>query len=162
MDADINIREIEMSDNPGIARIIRETLVEFGANHPGTVYYDSTTDALYDLFRQPGSIYYVAEQGGKLLGGAGIFPSDGLPDETAELVKMYLVPEARGKGLGRELIQKALTFARDTGYRQVYIETMPELKKAMRIYEQFGFQYLPSSLGNTGHTGCAVWMLLKW
>jgi putative acetyltransferase len=74
---------------------------------------------------------------------------------------MYLIPEARGKGLGRELIQRALQFARDAGYQQVYIETMPELKKAMHIYEQFGFQYLPSSLGNTGHTGCAIWMLLK-
>jgi putative acetyltransferase len=72
------------------------TLAEFGANHPGTVYYDPTTDALYELFQKNGSIYYVAELNGELIGGAGIYPSDGLPAGTCELVKMYLLPQARG------------------------------------------------------------------
>lgn len=156
----IQIREISPEDNAPLAVIIRNTLAEFGANHPGTVYYDPTTDALYELFRTPGSVYYVASQEGRLLGGAGIFPSKALPEGTCELVKMYLVPEARGLGLGKQLIEKALDFARTQGYQHVYIETMPELKKAMSIYEKFGFHYLDGPMGDTGHTGCSVWMLL--
>jgi putative acetyltransferase len=157
----VQIRTIEPADNPALAIIIRNTLTEFGANHPGTVYYDSSTDALYELFQTPGSIYYVATVNDQLMGGAGIFPSDGLPAGTCELVKMYLLPEARGLGLGKLLIDQALAFARGAGYQQVYLETMPELRKAVSVYEKFGFQYLHAPMGNTGHFGCDIWMLKK-
>jgi putative acetyltransferase len=155
----INIRKIQPSDNPHLALIIRNALAEFGANKPGTVFYDDTTDHLYELFQEPGSIYYVAERDGEILGGAGIYPSTGLPEGTCELVKMYLKPATRGLGLGRKLIEQCLEFAKGFGYAQVYIETMPELRKALSVYEKFGFEYLNGPLGNTGHFGCDVWML---
>lgn len=160
MEESITIRDIEPRDNAELAQIIRASLAEFGANKPGTVYFDPTTDNLYLLFREQGSHYYVAESGSTLLGGAGIFPSPGLPDGTCELVKMYLRPEARGKGLGRMLIDKCLETAREKGYKRVYLETMPELAKAVKTYERFGFRYLEGPMGNTGHFGCDVWMLL--
>lgn len=159
--SNINIRKIEPGDNEELAKIVRSSLAEFGANKPGTVYFDDTTDHLYELFQEPGSIYYVAEENGQILGGAGIFPSTGLPQGTCELVKMYLKPEARGKGLGRTLIDKCLAFAKGFGYIQVYIETMPELRKAVSVYEKYGFEYLNGPLGNTGHFGCDVWMLKR-
>lgn len=159
MNNDITIRKIEIKDNPALASIIRTSLAEFGANKPGTVFFDDTTDHLYEMFQQPGSIYFVAQQDGEVLGGAGIYPLEGIPDQTCELVKMYLRPEARGNGLGKLLINKCLDFAKGFGYQQVYIETMPELKKAVSIYKKFGFEPLPGPLGNTGHFGCDVWML---
>ena len=158
----ISIRTIEEKDNAAMATIIRTTLKEFGANHPGTVYYDDTTDALFQLFAQtPRSIYYVAEQGNELVGGGGIFPSPGLPEDTCELVKMYLLKKARGKGLGKLLIQKALDFAKQAGYKNVYLETMPELKQALDTYAKFGFEYIDHPMGNTGHYGCELWMVKK-
>src|ERR1700730_14820648 len=153
------IRTIRPEDNKTLASIIRNTLTEFGANRPGTVYYDETTDHLYELFQKERCIYYVAEINGTIAGGSGIFPSEGLPAQTCELVKMYLIPSARGMGLGKLLIEQCLEFAKTNGYRQVYLETMPELKKAVRVYEKFGFSHLVASLGNTGHFGCDVWML---
>ncbi len=159
---DIRIRNIQPGDNAALAAIIRRTLEEFGANHPGTVYYDPTTDALYELFSgTSGSVYFVAEKDGELVGGGGIFPSAGLPANTCELVKMYLLPQVRGIGLGRKIIEACIDFARQNGYRNIYIETMPELKKAMETYEKFGFRYLNGPLGNTGHFGCELWMLLR-
>jgi len=158
----ISVRPIAPGDNEALARIIRNTLLEFGAAHPGTVYYDESTDHLYELFSQaPRAAYYVAEEGGKLLGGGGIFPSPGLPGDTCELVKMYLLPEARGKGLGGLLIQKALDSAKEKGFTQVYLETMPELKAALQAYARFGFEYIDRPMGNTGHFGCDLWMLKK-
>jgi putative acetyltransferase len=155
----INIRKIEESDNKVLASIIRSTLEEFGANKPGTVYYDDTTDALYQLFEKtPGSVYYVAEYNNELVGGGGIFPSAGLPEGTCELVKMYLLKKVRGMGLGRLLIQKSLDFAKANGYTRVYLETMPELKLALKAYEKLGFTYIDSALGNTGHFGCDLFM----
>jgi len=158
---DFSIRTIQPADNQPLATIVRNTLAEFGANHPGTVYYDPTTDKLYELFQEKESIYYVAERKGVILGGAGLYPSPGLPGDTAELVKMYLVPEARGIGLGKLLIEKVLNFARENNYKKIYIETMPELTQAMKVYEKFGFKYLDGPMGSTGHTGCSVWMLLE-
>jgi putative acetyltransferase len=154
------IRPIVLQDNQVIANVIRETLAEFGANHPGTVYYDASTDHLYELFQQEGSAYWVVEDNGVVKGGGGIFPSPGLPADTVELVKMYLLPEMRGTGLGRAMIQKCIDEAKARGYKKMYIETMPELRQAMRTYEKFGFQYLSGPMGNTGHFGCEIWMML--
>jgi putative acetyltransferase len=155
----IVIRQIQQQDNAAIANIIRNSLAEFGANKPGTVYYDDTTDDLYQLFQTPGSIYFIAEENGLMLGGAGIFPTKGLPNGVVELVKMYLSPASRGKGLGRLLISKCLQAAKTMDNKKVYLETMPELKKAVSVYEKFGFEFLKGPMGNTGHFGCDVWMI---
>lgn len=152
------IDEIKPGDNKQIASIIRATLEEFGANHPGTVYYDDTTDSLYELFREPGSVYFIARIDDKIVGGGGIFPTEGLPAGTCELVKMYLLPEARGMGLGRHLIEKCMDWAREHGYKNIYLETMPELKNALTAYARLGFEYLKGPMGNSGHTGCTLWM----
>ena len=156
---DIIIRPIALEDNTAIAKVIRDTLAEFGANHPGTVYYDPTTDHLFEMFQSPGSFYPVAELNGQVVGGGGIFPSSGLPADTCELVKMYLLPQVRGIGLGKKLISDCLSAAQELGYRNVYLETMPELKDALKTYAKFGFNYLNGPMGNTGHFGCALWML---
>ena len=156
----MQLRAIQQSDNAALAKIIRATLTEFGANHPGTVYYDASTDALFELFQKPRSVYYVAESNdGKIVGGGGIFPTEGLPEGTCELVKMYLLPEERGKGLGGLIIKKCLQTASELGFAQIYIESMPELGQALKVYERFGFNYLEAPLGNSGHFGCELWMI---
>ncbi len=161
MSSNITIRTIEQKDNAALATIVRTSLAEFGANKPGTVYFDPTTDGLYELFQTKGSYYFVAEENGTLLGGGGIFPTENLPAGTCELVKMYLHKDARGKGLGKLLIQRCLNWAKENGYTHVYLETMPELKQALKVYELFGFEYLNGPLGNSGHFGCDRWMLKK-
>lgn len=153
------IRPIQPSDNPVIATIIRDTLKEFGANHPGTVYYDPTTDALYELFQKERSVYNIAIINEKIVGGGGIYPTDGLPGDTCELVKMYLLPEARGTGLGSQLIALCLEQAKAHGFKKVYLETMNELKAALKVYARMGFTYLDGPMGNSGHFGCPLWMI---
>jgi putative acetyltransferase len=154
-----SIRFIEPKDNVALAAVIRAALTEFGANKPGTVYFDPTTDQLFQLFETPGSVYYVAEKDNEILGGCGIFPTVGLPSKTCELVKLYLAPEARGTGLGKALMLKAMAWAKEAGYEQVYLETMPELSNAVTMYEKLGYNRLTQSLGNSGHDGCSIWML---
>ena len=156
---EIKIRIIEQKDNAALANVIRKTLEEFGANHPGTVYYDESTDHLFEIFdSEPRSRYYVAEWNDEIMGGGGIYPTEGLPADTCELVKMYLLPQVRGIGLGSTLIQKCIDTAKDLGYKNIYLESMPELEKALKTYEKFGFEYLNAPMGNTGHYGCEKWM----
>ena len=161
MESNITIRPIEQGDNKALANIIRRTLEEFKANRPGTVYFDESTDRLSTLFTVPGSAYFVAEAGGQILGGGGIYPTAGLPNYTCELVKMYLLPQARGKGLGIALLQKCLDFARSQSYAHVYLESMPELTQAVRLYQKLGFKKLKAPMGQTGHSGCDIWMILN-
>jgi putative acetyltransferase len=158
---DILIRLLTAADNAVLAKIIRDTLTEFGAARPGTVYYDESTDRLSEVFTAAGSCYYVAEKDGVLLGGAGIYPTAGLDSDTCELVKMYLIPEVRRQGLGKMLIEHCINFARNQGYKQIYLETMPELSRAISLYEKMGFVRLDAPLGSTGHFGCGIWMLKK-
>jgi putative acetyltransferase len=159
MQQDTQIRKIESNDNAAIATIIRSTLKEFGANHPGTVYYDKETDHLFELFQQPLSVYFIAKIDGTIAGGGGVYPTKGLPQDTCELVKMYLLPVARGKGIGKMIIDKCIEAAQEFGYKNMYLETMPELQQAIKVYEKFGFHYLDGPLGNSVHFGCSKWML---
>lgn len=155
----ITTRLIEKKDNAILAKIVRQVMEEFGVNLPDTVYTDPTTDHLFELFQKDKAVYNVAEVDGKVVGGGGIYPTDGLPDGVCELVKMWLLPEARGLGLGRAMIEKCLQQAKELGFNKVYLESMPELKQALNIYEKFGFQYLKAQMGNSGHTGCQKWMI---
>lgn len=153
------IRTIQPEDNAALANVIRSTLTEFNANHAGTVYYDATTDALYELFQKERSVYNVAVLDGVVVGGGGIYPTEALPEDTCELVKMYLLPQARGTGLGKLLIEKSIEQAKENGFKRIYLESMPELKQALKVYAKFGFEYLSAPMGNSGHTGCSLWMI---
>ena len=155
----MEIRPVKEADNTAIAAIIRSVLTEHNAAKPGTVYYDAATDDLVSLFSMPGSAYWVLTEDGAIAGGAGIYPTPGLPASCCELVKLYLLPAARGKGYGKLLIEKCFSMARELGYKEVYLETMPELNRAVGLYERCGFSYLPGPLGSSGHFGCDLWML---
>lgn len=157
----ITLRTIQKEDNQQIAKIIRTVFEEHNAAKKGTVYYDPTTDDLYSLFQTPRSVYWVAEIDGEMAGGAGVFPTPGLPENCCEFVKFYLAASARGKGVGRKLMEQCLESAKSLGYTQVYIESIPEFNTAISFYEKMGFQTLTAPLGNSGHFGCNIWMLKK-
>ena len=156
----IKIRKIEQSDNKDLATLIRVIFREFKIDKPGTVYTDPTTDHLYEVFKQEGSDYWLAEEDGVILGGCGIYPTDGLPDGCVEVVKFYLSADARGKGIGKILMQKSIESAQHYGYNEVYLESFPELSTAIGMYEKAGFKKLDHALGNSGHFACNIWMLL--
>jgi putative acetyltransferase len=155
----ITFRPIEQKDNRELADVIRKIFREHKIDMPGTVYTDPTTDRLYELFRHPGSMYWIAEDDGEIVGGCGIYPTNGLPDGCVELVKFYVAAEYRGKGVGNTLMQKSIGSAKELGYTQMYLESFPELNKAVSMYLRNGFSYLPHALGNSGHFACNIWMV---
>jgi len=155
----MQLRKIENKDNAAIAKIIRDSLEEFNAVKKGTVYFDESTDHLSDLFSEKRSAYFVIETNTQIAGGAGIFPTAGLPPDTCELVKMYVANKFRGNGYGQTLLDKCMREAIKNGFSKMYIETMPELSNAIEMYKKNGFKYISHALGNSGHTGCDVWMM---
>jgi len=157
----ITFRIITEHDNRALAELIRSVFREFKIDRPGTVYFDPTTDDLYNLFRTPGSEYWLAEDEGKLIGGCGIFPTPGLPAGYAELVKLYLEASYRGKGIGRKLLEKSFESAKKFNYERLYLESLPELARAISLYEKAGFEHISAPMGNSGHFGCNIWMIKK-
>jgi putative acetyltransferase len=155
----ITFRKIQEKDNKEIADLIRMVFREFKIDRPGTVYFDPTTDNLYKLFSIPKAEYWIAEENGRIIGGCGVYPTPGLPEGCAELVKLYLSASQRGKGIGWKLMEKTFGSARAFGYQQLYLESLPELNKAISLYEKTGFKHISAALGNSGHFGCNIWML---
>lgn len=153
------IRKIEQADNKTLAKIIREVFEEHDAPRKGTVYSDPTTDDLYALFLAPGSVLWVAELENELVGCCGVYPTGGLEKGCVELVKFYLSAKARGKGIGKALMKKCIKSAKGLGYKQMYIESLPEFSKAVSMYEQEGFRKLEQPLGDSEHSGCSIWMI---
>ena len=132
---------------------------DFNAVKQGTVYFDETTDHLFDVFQVSNATYFIAEINGHVVGGGGIYPTEGLGENTCELVKMYVASEARGKGIGTLLLNECMAKAKAAGYSLMYIETMPELTNAIEMYKKNGFKFIPKALGNSGHIGCDLFML---
>ena len=157
----LNIRPIQPKDNVKLARVIRGVLAEHGVDKPGTVFTDPTTDNLFELFEEENAYYWVVDQDDELLGGAGLYPTKGLPEGCIELVKIYLHKDTRGKGVGKKLMELCIEKAIEKGFNSIYLETMPELSNAIGLYEQKGFVMLEEALGDSGHFACELRMLKK-
>lgn len=153
------IRKIKKKDNASIAKVIRDVFIELDAPKTGTAYEDPILDTLFEVYDKEKSVYFVIEHEGKIIGGSGIAPLENGPNATCELQKMYFAPEARGKGLGLEMILKCLDFAKKEGFKNCYLETLPNMLAAQKLYQKVGFEYLEEPLGCTGHTSCPVWMM---
>ncbi len=154
------IRPITVRDNPKVAAIIRSVLEDFKVPKVGTAYADASLDCMFETYQKEGAVYFVLEEGEKLIGGGGIAHLDNYEGNVCELQKMYFLPEARGRGLGTEMIDICLKSARSFGYEKCYLETMSYMEAAQKLYKKYGFTYIDGPMGDTGHYSCGVHMLL--
>lgn len=154
----MTIRKIEKADDAQVAKIIRDAFVEYDLPRLHTVFDDDRTNRQYSQYQLPNTVLWVAVENGKVLGMCGIYPTDGLPAGWCEIVKFYVTAEARGKGIGRMLFEKALKSAADFGYKTAYLETFTPLARAVGMYRSFGFEPIDHQVGNSGHTATTIWM----
>ncbi|MEW5675075.1 GNAT family N-acetyltransferase [Flavobacterium enshiense] len=157
--SEVIIREIQKTDNAAVAKVIRSVLEEFNVPKVGTAYADPQLDCMFETYSEPRSSYFVIEKAGRLIGCAGIAPLANGSPEVCELQKMYFLPETRGLGLGAQMMEICLQKARSFDFKQCYLETMPYMEAAQKLYVKSGFTYLESPMGCTGHSSCPVWMI---
>jgi GNAT superfamily N-acetyltransferase len=69
-------------------------------------------------------------------------------DGAAEMKRLYVRPEARGKGLGKQLTEAVIQAAMDRGYRSIRLDTLPKLTTAIAMYRRMGFQEIANYNGN--------------
>ena len=154
-------REIKKSDNPVIAGIIRTVMNEFEADPKTTILGDPTLDMLFNNYQTAGSIYFILEENNIISGGCGIKHLDHSEENICELQRMFLLPFSRGKGYGKMLIDLCIQKAKEFNYEFIYLETLSQMTIAIHAYEKAGFKKIKTPLGNTGHSGCNVYMMLK-
>ncbi len=158
---DITFRKIKEKDDAALAMIIKETLVEYNSATEGTVFTDDGTNHLSKTFISERSHYFIAEYQGEILGGAGINLLTGEADAICELQRMFLKKTARGKGIGKKLMELCLAFAKEKNFNICYLETFPALKEAIALYEKTGFEYINHAMGSTGHFACTIRMVYR-
>ena len=154
------IRPINESDNKHISVILREVLIEMDIPRIGSAYEDPEINNMYESYQSTRSIYFVVEENNKILGGAGINQLKNGDINICELQKMYFHKSIRGRGIGDKMIELCLNFAVESNYKKCYIETMPNMVDAQKLYIKKGFKYIDNPLGNTGHTACPIWLSL--
>jgi putative acetyltransferase len=156
----MEIRKIEKRDNEAMGGIVQSVLLEMGAPKVGTAYADPFLFNLFETYDKQKAIYFVIEKDNKILGGAGIDQLQSTTENICELQKMYFLPEARGGGLGKKLMDMCLQAAKDFGYQKCYLETLPYMEAAQKLYIKTGFRNLEKPIGVTGHNACSVWMIM--
>jgi GNAT superfamily N-acetyltransferase len=63
-----------------------------------------------------------------------------IDDATCEMKRLYVRPAGRGKGIGTLLVKTLIETAKNHGYKQMKLDTVPSMKEAIRIYIRFGFK----------------------
>lgn len=153
------IRPIQKKDNQQIAQVIRSVLLDLGVPKVGTAYSDAGLDYMFETFQKDRTRYYVIAENDQIVGGGGIAQLDNYDGNVCELQKMYFLPSARGKGIGTQMIDQCLKTASEFGYERCYLETMPYMEAAQKLYQKYGFDSLEGPMGDTGHYACGVYMI---
>ncbi|MBN1509449.1 MAG: GNAT family N-acetyltransferase [Sedimentisphaerales bacterium] len=149
------------ADCEPVRTLVFTVLAEYGLK-PDPACTDADLRDIEESYFNRGGVFYVLEaEDNSVIGSYGLYPvveespetGDRRPEMstvsslqptasslTCELRKMYLHRDHRGKGLGKRLLEHALSEARRLGFATVTLETASVLKEAIRLYERYGFQ----------------------
>jgi ribosomal protein S18 acetylase RimI-like enzyme len=123
---------IALSDDADLARtLFQEYAAGIGVDLAFQGFHDEVAalPAGYDAV-------LVAWLDGEPAGCVGVRP---LADRVCEMKRLYVRPEARGSGLGRELAVAAVELARGLGYERMRLDTLPSMAAAQGLYRKLGF-----------------------
>lgn len=151
------IRLIQKRDNVKVEELIRTCLLEFGGNKPGCAWEDPDLGQFYEVYQPENKQYLVVEEDGRIIGGCGIGPVEGI-EGVCELQKMYCLQEIRGSGVAQQLLDLSLEFARKY-YQKCYLETFSNMIAANRFYLKNGFVLLDEPLIKGPHFACDKWYI---
>ncbi|WP_066812399.1 GNAT family N-acetyltransferase [Sphingomonas asaccharolytica] len=132
--------QIDTATTTDDLRAVSDLFEGYAASLPVDLAYQGFATELAELpgkYAGPkGALLLARDEGGAPLGCIALRPLD---DETCEMKRLFLMPEARGLGLGRALAEAIIAAARDRGYRELRLDTLPSMTSAIALYEGLGF-----------------------
>ena len=140
----VNGFDFQSAESPQQIAAIHELFLEYANSLGFSLCFQSFDQELAAL---PGD--YAPPDGRLLLATsnghpAGCVALHKLAPEICEMKRLYVRPQFRGKGLGRELAETIISEARQIGYKRLRLDTVePAMKTAVEMYRQFGFHEIP-------------------
>jgi len=125
----------------GFRELVSDTLAEFGFTADPELDPDlADAAAVYEAV-------WVAVRADRIVGSVALRR---LGPAEVELKRMYLRRELRGQGLGRRLLETALSWSREHGIRAIRLDTTERMEAARRLYEAYGFVRVPGRAPRQG------------
>ncbi|MCJ8282024.1 MAG: GNAT family N-acetyltransferase [Rivularia sp. ALOHA_DT_140] len=135
---DCLIRQWKVGDRNSAAGVIRTVLSEYGLGwEPDGA--DKDVLQVEDYYLNKNGEFWVIEYQGEIVGTGAYYPIE-RGEDSVEIRKMYLLPKARGFGLGKFLLQQLEAAISCRGFKQIWIETASVLSEAVKLYESNGYK----------------------
>lgn len=99
--------------------------------------FEREVESLPGLYAEPRGTILIAEADGEAIGCVAVRP---LEEDICEMKRLYLRPQARGRGAGRALAEASVREARARGYRRMRLDTVPGMDAAIAVYRALGFR----------------------
>jgi ribosomal protein S18 acetylase RimI-like enzyme len=131
-----SIRRAGPEDAPAVARLLHQFNTEFDEFSPGV---EVLTERARHLIAYRQLIFLLAGEGPDGLAQLSLRPSIWSGELDALLEELYVVPESRGHGLGRALLDAAMEAAREAGATRIELNTSTDDTAARGLYESLGF-----------------------
>lgn len=128
----------EPFDAPDVQALVVAQQEEMRGLYEGEADIGPTREA--SMFVEPDGVFLVVRDEGRAIACGGVCRFD---VDRAELKRMYVVPEARGRGLGRTVLEALEAEARRLGYRAIVLETGDRQAEALGLYRSAGYEPIP-------------------
>ena len=125
---------------PDDVDIVRTLLREYAAALPVDLDFqdfEAEVATLPGKYARPQGRLLLARSDGRVLGCIGMRALNGT---DCEMKRLYVRPDARGLQLGRQLVERLCEEARNAGYTRMFLDTLPTMETAQRLYAQLGFE----------------------
>ncbi len=103
--------------------------------------FSQELQSLPGVYGPPGGELLLAKRGDHLLGCIALKPLE--PPRVAEIKRLFVRPQARGAGVGKALVAAAIAAAVRLGYREIKLDTLPQMQGAIALYKASGFAPIP-------------------
>ena len=141
----MKFRNPREEDQGEILNLVKRVLEDYGLDINPSETDKDLSDIAHNYFGRNG-LFEIIEEDGEIVGSYGVYP---VSPDVCELRKMYLLPGFQGRGLGKLMMERAISKSRELGYATMVLETNKKLNKAVGLYEKYGFvEYTPAHLSD--------------
>jgi putative acetyltransferase len=98
--------------------------------------FEKELQTLHEVYFPPTGCIILAKENNQVFGCIALKP---IAEGVCEMKRLYVRPEARGKALGKQLVEELIDFAKKAGYKKMKLDTITSLKDAIKLYQSKGF-----------------------